>query len=57
MELGYIPGDYMVESVASSMEYAIGDWAIAQLAKRLNKQEDYEYFSSPPSNSISPSGS
>ena len=44
MELGYIPADYMVESVASSMEYAIGDWAIAQLAKKLNKQEDYEYF-------------
>jgi predicted alpha-1,2-mannosidase len=44
MELGYIPGDYMVESVASSMEYAIADWAIAQLAKKLNKQEDYVYF-------------
>ena len=44
MEKGYIPGDYMVESVASSMEYAIADWAIAQLAKKLNKQEDYEYF-------------
>jgi len=44
MELGYIPGDYMVESVASSMEYAIGDWAIAQLAKKLNKDEDYNYF-------------
>ena len=44
MELGYIPGDYMVESVASSMEYAIGDWAIAQLAKKLNKEEDYNYF-------------
>ncbi|MGY8920070.1 MAG: GH92 family glycosyl hydrolase, partial [Flavobacteriales bacterium] len=40
MEKGYIPGDYMVESVASSMEYAIADWAIAQLAKKLNKQED-----------------
>ena len=34
----------MVESVASNMEYAIGDWAIAQLAKKLNKKEDYEYF-------------
>ena len=44
MELGYIPGDYMFESVASSMEYAIGDWAIAQLAKKLNKDEDYNYF-------------
>ena len=30
--------------VASSMEYAIGDWAIAQLAKKLNKDEDYNYF-------------
>ena len=45
MKYGYIPADFMVESVASNMEYAIGDWAIAQLAKKLNKQEDYEYFS------------
>jgi putative alpha-1,2-mannosidase len=37
MELGYIPGDYMVESVASSMEYAIADWAIAQLAKKIKQ--------------------
>ena len=44
MKYGYIPADFMVESVASNMEYAIGDWAIAQLAKKLNKQEDYEYF-------------
>ena len=45
MKYGYIPADFIVESVASNMEYAIGDWAIAQLAKKLNKQEDYEYFS------------
>ena len=44
MERGYIPADFMVESVASSMEYAIGDWGIAQLAKKLGKTEDYEYF-------------
>ena len=44
MKYGYIPADFMVESVASNMEYAIGDWAIAQLAKKLNKKEDYEYF-------------
>ena len=44
MERGYIPADFMVESVASSMEYAIGDWGIAQLAKKLGKEEDYEYF-------------
>ena len=44
MEYGYIPADFMVESVASNMEYAIGDWGIAQLAKKLGKDEDYKYF-------------
>ena len=44
MERGYIPADFMVESVASSMEYAISDWGIAQLAKKLGKEKDYEYF-------------
>ena len=34
----------MVESVASNMEYAIGDWGIAQLAKKLGKDEDYKYL-------------
>ena len=44
MKYGYIPSDLMVESIASSMEYAISDWAIAQLAKKLNKMDDYHYF-------------
>jgi len=44
MNLGYIPSDLMVESVASSMEYAISDWGIAQLAKAINKKDDYYYF-------------
>ena len=44
MKYGYIPSDYMAESIASTMEYAIGDCAIAQLALKLNKLEDYEYF-------------
>jgi predicted alpha-1,2-mannosidase len=44
MKYGYIPSDLMVESIASSMEYAISDWAIAQLAKKLNKVDDYHYF-------------
>jgi predicted alpha-1,2-mannosidase len=26
------------------MEYAIGDWGVAQLAKKLGKMEDYKYF-------------
>ncbi len=44
MELGYIPADKMNESVARAMEYAISDWAVAQLAKKLGKEEDYTYF-------------
>lgn len=41
---GYIPGDLVVEAVARSMEYAISDWAIAQLATKLGKTEDAAYF-------------
>lgn len=41
---GYIPYDKKIESVANDMEYAIADWSVAQVAKKLNKQEDYEYF-------------
>lgn len=44
-KLGYIPADSMVESVAMGMEYAIADWGIAQMAKRMNKKEDHDYFS------------
>ena len=44
-EIGYIPAEREGESVAKAMEYAIDDWCIAQMAKALGKQEDYEYFS------------
>ncbi|MDU1904385.1 MAG: GH92 family glycosyl hydrolase [Dysgonomonas sp.] len=43
-EYNYIPSDKHNESVAMAMEYAIADWCIAQVAKELNKTEDYEYF-------------
>jgi predicted alpha-1,2-mannosidase len=42
---GYIPADSMVESVAMGLEYAIADACIAQMAKRMGKQDDYLYFS------------
>lgn len=42
---GFIPADSMVESVAMGLEYAIADACIAQMAKRMGKQEDYLYFS------------
>jgi len=44
-ELGYIPADSTAESVSMGMEYAIGDWSLAQVAKKMGKQEDYAYFS------------
>lgn len=44
-ELGYIPADSTVESVAMGLEYAIDDWCIAQMAKKMGKLEDYQYFS------------
>lgn len=44
LELGYIPADYMVESVAKQMEYSISDWGIAQLAKKIGNNEDYEHY-------------
>ncbi len=44
-ELGYIPADKMVESVAMGLEYAIDDWCIAAMAKAMGKTEDYELFS------------
>lgn len=42
MELGYVP----VEdgSVSHTLEYAYDDWCVAQMAKALGKNDDYEYF-------------
>lgn len=42
---GFIPADSMVESAAMGLEYAIADWGIAQMARKMNKQQDHEYFS------------
>lgn len=43
-QYGYIPYDLHNESVANTLEYAIADWALAQVAQKLGKEEDYEYF-------------
>lgn len=40
---GYVPEDYN-ESVNQTLDNAYSDFCIAQVAKELNKQEDYEYF-------------
>ncbi|MDR1116291.1 MAG: GH92 family glycosyl hydrolase [Tannerella sp.] len=43
-EYGYIPFDKENESVAKTMEYAIADWSVAQVAKAMGKTDDYQYF-------------
>ncbi len=43
-ELQFIPAEKVVESVAKALEYAIDDWAIAQMAKAMGKISDYQYF-------------
>ena len=42
--LGYVPFDKEKESVSKTLEYAYDDWCIAQVAKLLGHEEDYEFF-------------
>jgi predicted alpha-1,2-mannosidase len=41
---GFISMDDEHESVSKTLEYAYDDWCIAQMAKILNKKDDYDYF-------------
>ncbi len=43
-ELGFIPADKENESVSKTLEYAFDDWCLAQTAKYLNREEDYNYY-------------
>nr|WP_299382850.1 GH92 family glycosyl hydrolase [Allomuricauda sp.] len=43
-EFGYIPYTSLDESVTISLEFAYNDWCVAQMAKELGKDEDYNYF-------------
>ncbi|MEN8122260.1 MAG: GH92 family glycosyl hydrolase [Bacteroidota bacterium] len=44
-KLGYAPIDKVTEAVPNTLELAYDDWCIAQLAKKLGKEDDYELFS------------
>ncbi len=51
MEKGYVPyplpdGNFGLhqDGASQTMEYAYQDWTLAQLAKKLNHEEDYNYF-------------
>jgi predicted alpha-1,2-mannosidase len=41
---GYIPSDREPGSVSKTLEYAFDDWCIAQLAARLERQDDRRFF-------------
>jgi predicted alpha-1,2-mannosidase len=44
MKLGYVPEDKNSSSVSKTLEYAYDDWAIAQMAKKLNRPQIYQEF-------------
>jgi predicted alpha-1,2-mannosidase len=44
IEKGYVPNERSASSVSMTLEYAYDDWAIAQLAKKLGKNDLYDEF-------------
>ena len=43
-EKGYMPENVQTQSVSITLEMAYDDWCVAQLAKALGKEADYEHF-------------
>ncbi len=43
---GYAPYDKVTEAVPNTLELAYDDWCIAQIAKSLGKEDDYQMFMS-----------
>lgn len=41
---GYIPYSLLDESVTITLEYAYDDWCVAEMAKILGKEDDYNFF-------------
>ncbi len=44
MELGYVAAETVRETVSLTLEYSLTDYALAQVAKELGRNEDYEYL-------------
>jgi predicted alpha-1,2-mannosidase len=44
LKLGYAPIDKVTEAVPNTLELAYDDWCIAQMAKSLGKNSDYDMF-------------
>lgn len=43
-ENGYIPGDLEHESISKTLEYAYNDWCIAQVAKKMKREDIYKEY-------------
>lgn len=43
-KFGYVRADDSHESVSKTLEYAYDDWCIAQMARALGKEADYQYY-------------
>ena len=43
-EKGFVPADKANESVSRTLEFAYDDFCVAQIAKGLGKNDDYDYF-------------
>lgn len=44
MDMGYVPEDKSGSSVSKTLEYAYDDWCIAQMAKKLSRNDIYLEF-------------
>ena len=44
MKSGFVPEDKSGSSVSKTLEYAYDDWAIAQMAKKLNREDIYTQY-------------
>ena len=44
MKMGYVPEDKNSSSVSKTLEYSYDDWAIAQMAKKLGRNDIYKEF-------------
>jgi len=40
----FFPEDLQTESVSITLEIAYNDWCVAQMAKKLGKEDDYQFF-------------
>ena len=43
-QYGYFPEELQSQSVSITMEIAYDDWCVAQMAKKMGKEDDYKYF-------------